>query len=104
MYIAMNRFKIAIGREPEFEAIWINRDSSLADMPGYISFLLLRGKTFADDGYTLYSSHTSWASEADFQGWTKSENFRHAHKNAGASRDLYLGPPVFEGFNSVDGA
>jgi heme-degrading monooxygenase HmoA len=104
MYIAMNRFKVAIGREAEFESIWKGRDSSLDEMPGYIKFLLLRGKTFDDQGYTLFSSHTTWQSEADFVHWTKSENFRQAHKNAGASRDIYLGPPVFEGFNTVEGA
>ncbi|MDO6964398.1 antibiotic biosynthesis monooxygenase family protein [Rhizobium alvei] len=103
MYIAMNRFKVAVGREAEFESIWKNRSSSLHEMPGYIEFLLLRGKTFAEDGYTLFSSHTSWKTEEDFVNWTRSENFRQAHKNAGASRDLYVGPPVFEGFNTIEG-
>jgi heme-degrading monooxygenase HmoA len=104
VFIAMNRFKIALGRESEFEAIWINRQSRLEEMPGFVSFKLLKGNSFESDGYTLYASHTIWATEADFQAWTRSDNFRDAHKNAGASRDLYLGPPVFEGFRAVDGA
>ncbi|MGD9540905.1 MAG: antibiotic biosynthesis monooxygenase, partial [Methylocystis sp.] len=33
--------------------------------------------------------------------WTHSEQFREAHKNAGQNRDLYIGGPEFEGFDSV---
>lgn len=104
MYIAMNRFKVAAGFETEFESVWRNRDSSLDAVPGFVEFRLLRGKTFGEEGYTLFSSHTIWSSEADFQAWTTSDNFRQAHKNAADNRHLYKGPPVFEGFNVVEGA
>lgn len=104
MYIAMNRFKVAEGREAVFESVWRNRDSSLGGVPGFREFRLLRGKTFAEDGYTLFASHTVWQTEADFQAWTRSENFREAHRNAADHRDLYKGPPVFEGFIVVEGA
>lgn len=102
MYIAMNRFKVAIGSEADFETIWRGRDSSLPQVPGFVEFRLLRGKTHAEEGYTLFSSHTVWQSEGDFQNWTKSENFRTAHRNAGDHKAIYLGPPVFEGFNVVE--
>ena len=104
MYIAMNRFKVAIGSEEIFEDIWKGRDSRLAELAGFISFHLLKGKTFPDEGYTLYASHTMWASEDAFLAWTKSEQFRDAHRNAGTRKADYLGPPVFEGFNAVSGA
>lgn len=104
MYIAMNRFKVAEGFETAFEDVWKNRDSSLAGVPGFVEFRLLRGKAFLDEGYTLFSSHAIWASEEDFLAWTKSENFREAHKNAAGNRELYKGPPVFEGFTVVEGA
>ena len=104
MYIAMNRFRVATGAEARFEDVWKNRDSSLDAVPGFVEFRLLRGNSFPEEGYTLYSSHTVWASEADFLAWTKSENFRQAHKNAADNRNLYKGPPVFEGFNVVEGA
>jgi heme-degrading monooxygenase HmoA len=103
MYIAMNRFKVAIGSEAEFESIWRNRDSNLADMAGFVEFHLLRGKTNDEEGYTLFSSHTVWSSEEDFQAWTKSESFRKSHRNAGDHRPVYKGHPVFEGFTVVDG-
>ena len=35
MYIAMNRFKIVLGREIEFENIWRQRDTHLKDVPGF---------------------------------------------------------------------
>ncbi len=103
MYIAMNRFKVTAGAEGDFEAVWRNRDSSLSEVPGFVEFRLLRGKANAEEGYTLFSSHTLWRSEEDFLNWTKSENFRAAHRNAGERREMYKGPPVFEGFNVVDG-
>ncbi|MDI7860711.1 antibiotic biosynthesis monooxygenase [Rhizobiaceae bacterium n13] len=104
MYIAMNRFKVAKGSEAAFEDVWKNRDSSLAAVPGFIEFRLLRGKENAEEGYTLYASHSIWRSEDDFLDWTKSDNFRAAHKSAGDHRAMYVGPPVFEGFRIVEGA
>jgi heme-degrading monooxygenase HmoA len=42
-----------------------------------------------------------WRSHEDFTAWTKSQNFRDAHANAGGNKALYLGPPRFEGFEVV---
>ncbi|WP_208249894.1 antibiotic biosynthesis monooxygenase [Rhizobium sp. T1470] len=103
MYIAMNRFKVAIGSEASFEDVWRNRDSSLSQVPGFVEFRLLRGRTNTQEDYTLFSSHTLWQSEEDFVNWTKSENFRAAHRSAGERMAMYKGPPVFEGFNVVAG-
>ncbi|TCM68617.1 antibiotic biosynthesis monooxygenase [Rhizobium sp. BK068] len=103
MYIAMNRFKVAIGSEADFEEVWRNRDSSLSQVPGFVEFRLLRGKTNTQEEYTLFCSHTLWQSEEDFVNWTKSENFRAAHRSAGERKAMYKGPPVFEGFNVVHG-
>jgi len=103
MFFAMNRFKVVAGSEDEFETVWKNRDSRLHEMPGFVEFRLLRGATNEAEGYTVYVSHSSWQSEEDFIGWTKSENFRQAHKNAGQNKVMYKGPPVFEGFNTVIG-
>ncbi|MER2534598.1 MAG: antibiotic biosynthesis monooxygenase [Rhizobiaceae bacterium] len=104
MFVAMNRFKVAAGREEEFEDVWKGRDSRLSQMKGFRSFHLLRGGANEAEGYTLFASHTIWESREDFTAWTKSENFRAAHRNAGSKDGLYLGHPQFEGFESVDGA
>ena len=99
MYIAMNRFRVALGREADFEELWRNRDSQLSDVPGFREFSLLRGAS--DDQASLYASHTVWDSQAAFQAWTESEAFREAHARARAPEGTYLGPPVFEGFEAV---
>jgi heme-degrading monooxygenase HmoA len=101
MYIAMNRFKVAPGSEAEFEQLWISRDTHLKEVPGFVEFHLLKGPQKED--HVLYSSHTIWASHAAFEGWTKSEAFRAAHRNAGGSgtKPLYLGHPEFEGFEVI---
>jgi len=99
MFIAMNRFSVVPGEEKAFEAVWLERDTNLGGVPGFIAFHLLRGPR-ADD-HTLYSSHTVWRSHADFEAWTRSEAFRVAHRGAGGSRPLYLGHPKFEGFEVI---
>jgi len=99
MYIAMNRFRIAKGREDDFINVWKNRETHLDAVPGFKEFHLLRGHS--EDNYTLFASHSIWESHKAFEDWTKSEAFRKAHASAGSARDIYLGPPQFEGFEAV---
>ena len=99
MYIAMNRFRIAPGKETGFEELWRRRDSHLDDVPGFREFHLLKGPS--DDEATLYASHTVWESAKAFENWTKSENFRKAHAQARAPEGTYLGHPLFEGFETI---
>ncbi len=95
----MNRFKIKIGKEKEFELVWKNRNTYLDNVPGFKNFNLIRGSS--TDEYTLYASHSIWSSETDFKNWTNSKEFRLAHKGAGTNKDLYIGHPQFEGFTKV---
>lgn len=96
MFIAMNRFQVMKGSEEAFEHVWMNRDTQLNKVPGFLEFHLLKGPDRED--HTLYSSHTLWQSRAAFEAWTKSDAFRIAHQSAGANKPLYLGHPQFEGF------
>jgi heme-degrading monooxygenase HmoA len=95
MFIAMNRFKVKKGSEQAFENVWMTRETYLDRMQGFVE---LKGPEAED--HTLYSSHTVWASKADFEAWTKSEEFRAAHARAGNNQTgpLYLEHPKFEGF------
>lgn len=99
MYIAMNRFKVMKGSEGEFESVWKTRDSQLDQVPGFVEFRLLKGPEAED--HTLYASHTLWKDYDSFVDWTKSEQFRKAHANAGNSKVQYAGHPQFEGFETV---
>ncbi len=99
MYLTMNRFKVVPDRAAEFEAMWQARDSHLKQVPGFVSFALMKGPEQGD--HVLYASHTLWADEESFRDWTRSEAFRAAHKGAKSSEGMYLGPPVLECFDAV---
>lgn len=100
-FIAMNRFKIHPDRTADFEEIWKSRESRLNELKGFREFRLLKGPQTED--YALYSSHVVWDSRDDFEAWTKSQQFRDAHKNAGKreGESPILGHPQFEGFETV---
>lgn len=100
MFIAMNRFRIALGREEDFIEVWKQRDSYLAGVPGFKEFHLLRGASTEE--HTLFASHSVWESRQAFEDWTHSEAFRMAHANAGTTtKGLYLGPPQLELFEAA---
>jgi heme-degrading monooxygenase HmoA len=99
MFIAMNRFKIAPGRETDFETVWRTRESFLDGVPGFESFHLLKGPSC--DTHTLYASHSVWQSRAAFFAWTQSDAFRKAHAQANPRKGTYLGHPELETFESI---
>jgi heme-degrading monooxygenase HmoA len=104
MHLTMNRFKVKLGQEAAFEEVWTRRDSHLKAVPGFIAFHLLKGPEGngpEGEGYRLYASHTAWQDEDSFLAWTRSDAFREAHKGAGDHRDIYLGPPDLEVFETV---
>jgi heme-degrading monooxygenase HmoA len=99
MFIAMNRFRVACGRESDFEQTWRERESYLDDVPGFREFHLLRGATEAQ--CTLYISHSVWDSRDSFENWTRSEAFRKAHSKARSPEGTLLVHPQFEGYEAV---
>ena len=99
MYIAMNRFRIAAGRESDFESVWRTRQSYLNTVAGFKEFHLLRGAT--ENGVTLFASHSVWESRKAFEDWTNSDSFRMAHGQGRSPEGVVVGPPQFEGFDVV---
>ncbi|MDH4228663.1 MAG: antibiotic biosynthesis monooxygenase [Nitrospirota bacterium] len=93
MFVAMNRFTVTAGREAEFETAWRERDSRLAEVPGFRDFLLLKG-----DGE--YISHSTWDSAEAFAAWTESEAFAMAHRQR-LPEGVLAGPPRFSGYDVV---
>lgn len=100
MYIAMNRFRIAPGREADFEEAWRRRESYLDSVDGFKAFQLLRGE--AGEEATVFVSHSIWESREAFSAWTESEAFAKAHRQARTPQGLLLGHPAFEGYTVVD--
>ena len=102
MFLAMNHFRIALGKEDAFAEHWRNRNRNrnVHEVPGFVSFNLLRAASNED--HTLFTSHAVWESGQAFADWTQSEAFRKAHMAASHSpRDFYLGPPQLELFEAV---
>jgi heme-degrading monooxygenase HmoA len=79
--------------------VWKSRETHLEDVKGFKKFNLIKGAT--NEEFSLYVSHSDWSSEKDFWDCTKSESFRLAHKDAASHRNLYLGPPDYEGFEVI---
>lgn len=99
MFIAMNRFTVALENAADFEQMWLSRESRLHEFPGFVEFHMLKGPE--KDGQILYASHAVWENEKDFSAWTKSPAFREAHMRAGKNRRLHEGAPEFEGFHTI---
>ena len=99
MFLAMNRFQITPGFEEGFENVWRERDSYLSEVPGFVSFALLKGPS--NDEHTLYASHSVWESREAFDAWTQSDAFRKAHAQTSAPKGTYLGHPNLETFDKV---
>ena len=100
MYLAMNRFAVRPENAEDFEALWLNRESQLNELEGFVELHMLRG-TERDDGTVLYASHTVWETEENFVAWTRSDQFRKSHAKAGDTRKLHEGHPNFEGFQAI---
>jgi heme-degrading monooxygenase HmoA len=99
MYIAMNHFRVDPTKCDAFEENWRNRESFLADVPGFREFHLLKGPE--EEGARLYASHTVWEDEASFRAWTQSEAFAKAHSQGRSTVSTLLGPPRFIGWSVV---
>ena len=98
MYLAMNHFRVAPDRAADFEAAWRQRETFLDEVPGFVSFHMLRGPE--EDGAVLYASHTVWDSEDAFVAWTKSEAFRKAHAQGRLPAGVTSGPPKLYGWTA----
>jgi len=74
-FVSMNRMVAKPGKEGDLEKYWAERESTLAQYPGFVGFAFLRrdadGKKkgdFADDKFT-HTTCTIWASQDYFSKW-----------------------------------
>jgi|TARA_B110000261_G_scaffold9080_1_gene9073 heme-degrading monooxygenase HmoA len=96
MYLAMSRLKVLTEKEDAFEAAWKSRETKTDGVKGFKKFNLIKGNI--NEEYILYIFYSEWNSENDFINWTKSDSFNLAHKNPSQQKNLYLGPPDFDGY------
>ncbi len=45
MFIAMNRFRVLKNATLDFEQVWLTRESYLDQVPGFVEFHMLRGRS-----------------------------------------------------------
>ena len=75
MFVAANRFSVAEGQGEKLIERFAESSENIADQPGFVRFDFL---TPPEDGDT-YIAQTYWESKAEFEEWTESEQFQHAH-------------------------
>jgi len=96
MYLALSRLKVAFGKEAQFETACKSREENTHGIKGFQKFNLFKGAI--NEEFSLYIFCSEWNSENDFINWTKSDSFQLAHKNPTSQKNLYLGPPDFDGY------
>ena len=87
---------VVAGKEAEFESAWKGRELNIDSVKGFKNVYLFKGNVNKE--FSLYVFHSEWNSENDFINWTKSNLFQIAHKNPTQQKNLYLGPPDFDGY------
>jgi len=108
-FVACNRFSVLPGQEAAFEERWAKRDSTLNELPGFVSFTMLR-RDFGNTGHGgdrsgpagaewNYMSATVWKDRAAFDNWRESQQFKNAHGGGKpqASEDAPKPPPMWAG-------
>ena len=95
MFIAMNNFKVAKGREEDFERTWRDRRSYLEGVPGFVQFCLLRA-----DAEGEYISHSTWVDRAAFVNWVNSPAFTEGHRQ-GSLAGVLEGPPQIKTYEAA---
>ena len=84
MIAVSNRLQVAKGQEKEFEARFEGRARLVENMPGFVRLEILR--PLKSDYYIVL---THWKDEASFHAWTESPEFKEAHRNRPAPKDLF---------------
>jgi heme-degrading monooxygenase HmoA len=93
MIITCNRIPVNPEHREAFEQTFRERASLVDGMPGFIAFNLLR-PTKQGDPYIVM---TFWESQAHFEAWTQSAEFREGHARSGTlPKGTFAGHPVLE--------
>jgi heme-degrading monooxygenase HmoA len=95
MFVAMNNFKVASGKEDVFEETWRSRKSYLDGVPGFVRFALLKSEAEGE-----YISYSTWQSRDAFIAWTQSEAFVAGHRQ-GSLMGVLEGPPHVKLYDAI---
>lgn len=100
MFVAINFISCKEEYRPRFEELFAKRAQAIDLMPGFQEMSVLKPGNGSDE--YLIVSH--WASESDFQAWTKSDAFLEGHKRGFAdiakAREEGKEPPMRSTFRT----
>lgn len=101
MFVVMNRIPVNAEYADDFIERFKDRAALVDNMPGFVSFSLLRPAN-EDDPFIV---ETYWESKADFENWTQSDEFKQGHAQAGKlPKEAFLGHPKLETFEVIQSA
>ena len=93
MISVMNRIPVNPEYTEQFEARFSDRAALVDGMDGFVAFRLLR----PSDPQDPYVVMTFWESQAHFEAWTNSAEFKQGHAQSGRlPREAFLGHPKIE--------
>lgn len=96
MYIVANRVAVAPEWGEKFEERFRQRAGQVDKQPGFVRMQILRPA----DETSPYVVLTSWQSEAAFNAWVGSEDFKLAHQNP-LPKEAFNGEGALERFEVV---
>lgn len=98
MFVVMNRLPVNPDYAEQFEDRFINRAREVDKMSGFVRNQVLR-PTNPDDPYVVL---TIWQSQADFDAWVNSEEFKKGHAKSGTlPPETFLGHGKLETFEVI---
>ena len=93
MISVMNRIPVNPEHSEAFEQRFSDRAALVDGMDGFVAFRLMR-PTNPEDPYVVM---TFWESQAHFEAWTQSDEFKQGHARAGRlPKEAFLGHPKIE--------
>lgn len=99
MIVVCNRIPVNPDHKEAFENNFMSRAGLVDGMDGFVSFQLLR-PTNPEDPYTVM---TFWESQAHFDAWVQSDEFKQGHARSGSlPPETFLGHPKIEVFEVID--
>ena len=109
MFISINHIPVKVGREQDFEKMFIERDRVVENQPGFVSLDILKPgskRVMGGDSEPLgneYQVMTRWENEEAFHGWVRSEDFKKSHSRE-VDKTVFDGKSYLTFHHSVEGA
>jgi heme-degrading monooxygenase HmoA len=89
MFVVINRATIAPEHADHFESMFMSRARRVDQMPGFVSFQLLK-PTKAGDSYMVM---VTWESKEHYHAWLKSDAFHAGHSRTGSLPEGTMAAP-----------